>query len=117
MMDESPEELQEIRREAEQIDVHKYRRRYRALMTLAVLAFCAAAVWVAIRMAVAGRNPCERVRDYYCRKAPDPAKCKLYEVILKESVEDESARMRGVIRDQCLTKINRLKEEDGVVLE
>lgn len=116
-MDETPEELEQIRREAERIDVHKYRRRHRVLVTLVAFAFCAAAVWVAIRMAVAGRNPCERVRDYYCRTAPDPAKCKIYQITLKESVEDESAKMRGVIRDQCLTKINRLKEEDGIVVE
>jgi len=25
--------------------------------------------------------------------------------------------MRGVIRDQCLTKINRLKDEDGITVE
>jgi hypothetical protein len=25
--------------------------------------------------------------------------------------------MRGVIRDQCLTKINRMKEEDGITVE
>ena len=116
-MDETEEELEQIRREAEAIDPHKYRRRYRALMTLVALAFCAGAAWVAIRMAVAGRNPCERVRDYYCRKAADRAKCDSYQVIYKESVEDESAKMRGVIRDQCLTKINRLKDEDGITVE
>jgi hypothetical protein len=116
-MDETPEELEQIRREAEQIDVHKYRRRYRVLVTLVALAFCTAAVWVAIRMAQAGRNPCERVRDYYCRKAPDPAKCNSYQLVLQESIQDESSKMRGVIRDQCLTKINRLKEEDGITVE
>jgi len=25
--------------------------------------------------------------------------------------------LRGVIRDQCLTKINRLKDEDGITVE
>jgi hypothetical protein len=116
-MDESPEELEQIRREAEAIDPHKYRRRYRALMALLAVAFCAAAVWVAIRMAVASRNPCERVRDHYCRKAPDPARCASYQTVLKESVEDDSPKMRGVIRDQCLTKIQRLKEEDGITVD
>jgi hypothetical protein len=116
-MDESPEELEQIKREAEQIDVHRYRRRYRALMALVAVAFCTAVVWVAIRMAVEGRNPCERVRDYYCRQAPDPAKCASYQGILQESVEDESPKMRGVIRDQCLTKITRLKEEDGITVD
>jgi hypothetical protein len=116
-MDETPEELEQIRREAEKIDPHKYRRRYRALMTLVVAAFFTAIAWVAIRMAEASRNPCERVRDYYCRKAPDQAKCDSYQVVYKESVQDDSSRMRGVIRDQCLTKINRLKDEEGIVLE
>lgn len=116
-MDETPEELEQIRREAERIDPHKYRRRYRALMALLAVAFCTAVVWVAIRMAVASRNPCERIRDHYCRKAPDNAKCSSYQAVWKESVEDESPRMRSVIRDQCLTKINRLKEEDGITVE
>jgi len=116
-MDETPEELEQIRREAEKIDPHKYRRRYRALMTLVAAAFCTAVVWVAIRMAEASRNPCERVRDYYCRKVPDQAKCDSYQIIFKESVQDDSSRMRGVIRDQCLTKINRLKDEDGITVE
>jgi hypothetical protein len=116
-MDETPEELEQIKREAEQIDVHRYRRRYRALVLLVAVAACTAVVWVAIRMAVASRNPCERVRDYYCRHAPDPVKCASYQGILKESVEDESPKMRGVIRDQCLTKITRLKEEDGITVD
>jgi hypothetical protein len=117
-MDETEQELEEIRREAEAIDPHKYRRRYRRLMALVAAVFGTAVVWVAVRMAVASRNPCERVRDHFCRKAPvDPTKCNSYQVIFKESVEDQSSRMRGVIRDQCLTKIVRLQEEDGVTVE
>ena len=117
-MDETPEELEQIRREAETIDPHKYRRRYRAMMTVFALAFCTAVVWVAIRMAHASRNPCERVRDYFCKKAlTDVAKCNGYQSVFKESVEDPSPKMRGVIRDQCLTKINRMKEEDGITVE
>jgi hypothetical protein len=117
-MDETPEQLEEIRREALAIDPNKYRRRYRRLMALVAVVFCTSVAWVAIRMAVESRNPCERVRNHFCRKAPiDPAQCNAYQGILKESVEDESPRMRGVIRDQCLTKINRLKEEDGITVE
>jgi hypothetical protein len=116
-MDETPEELEQIKREAEQIDVHKYRRRHRALMTLVAAVFCTAVVWLAIDMAKAGRNPCERVREHFCRKAKDAIKCSSYQDIYKESVEDESPKMRGVIRDQCLTKINRMKEEDGIVVD
>jgi hypothetical protein len=116
-MDETPEELEQIRREAEAIDIHKYRRRYRLLVGVVATLFCTAVVWVAIRMAVASRNPCERVRDYFCKTAVDVGKCQSYQVILKESVEDQSSRMRGVIRDQCLTKISRMKDEDGITIE
>ena len=117
-MDETPEELEQIRREAETIDPHKYRRRYRWTVGVLALAFCSAVVWVAIHMAVASRNPCERVRDYFCKKnLTDPVKCNSYQSVFKESVEDQSPKMRGVIRDQCLTKINRMKDEDGVAVE
>ncbi len=117
-MDETPEELEQIRREAETIDPQKYRRRYRLVMTVLAVAFCTAVVWVAMDMAVASRNPCERVRDYFCKKAlTDVAKCNSYQVVFKESVEDQSPKMRGVIRDQCLTKIIRMKEEDGITVE
>lgn len=120
-MEETPEEQAEeqaaLASEAERIDVHKYRRRYRLTMGVLAAAFCAAVVWVALHMAAAGRNPCERVRDHFCRKAPDATKCRSYQEVYQESVEDQSSRMRGVIRDQCLTKITRMKEEDGIVVE
>lgn len=116
-MDETPEELEQIRREAEKIDPNKYRRRYRVVMTVLATAFCVLVAWVAIHMATASRNPCERVRDYYCRQTQQAAACASYQTILEESVEDENAKMRGVIRDQCLTKISRLKEEDGITVE
>jgi len=116
-MDETPEELDQIRREAETIDPHKYRKRYRIMMTMLAMAFCTAVVWVAIRMSVASRNPCERVRDYFCKKALEVTKCNAYQGVYKESVEDQSPKMRGVIRDQCLTKIDRMKLEDGITVE
>jgi hypothetical protein len=117
LMDETPEELEQIRREAETIDPNKYRRRYRTIMAVIAAAFCAAVAWVVVDMAVASRNPCERVRDYFCKKVPELTKCNIYQSVLKDSVEDQSPKMRGVIRDQCLTKINRMKEEDGVAVE
>ena len=116
-MDETPEELDQIRREAGMIDPHRYRKRYRLIMGALALALCTAVVWVAIHMAVASRNPCERVRDYFCKKAPDVTKCDSYQTVFKESVEDQSPKMRGVIRDQCLTKINRMKEENGISVD
>ena len=41
----------------------------------------------------------------------------LTQSVFKESVEDQSPRMLGVIRDQCLTKINRMKDEDDITVE
>ena len=116
-MDETPEELEQIRREAEDIDVHKYRRRYRRLVFLAAVAFLSVVIWVTIRAVVDSRNPCQRVRDYFCRKVPDATKCASYQEVYKESVDDASSRMRGVIRDQCLMKIERMKQEDGITVE
>jgi hypothetical protein len=116
-MDETPEELAQIVRDAERIDVNKYRRRYRLTVGVLIVGFCIATTWVAVRLARESRNPCERVRDYYCRKAPDRLKCDSYQGVLKESVEDSSPRMRSLIRDQCLTKITRLHEEDGIAIE
>jgi hypothetical protein len=116
-MDETPEELAQICREAAAIDPQKYRKRYRLIMTVLAVAFCSGVIWVAVHMAVASRNPCERVRDYFCKKALDVAKCNSYQSVYKESVEDQSPKMRGVIRDQCLTKINRMKEEDGITVD
>jgi hypothetical protein len=116
-MDETPEEMEQIRREAETIDPNRYRRRHRIVVTVLAVAFCAAVVWVAVKMAVASRNPCERVRDYFCRPVVDATKCNSYQSIFKESVEDESPQMRSMIRDQCLTKIDRLKQEDGITVK
>jgi hypothetical protein len=113
-MDETPEELAQIRHEAAEIDPYRYRRHRRWLITVLIFAAGAGVCLLAIKMASAGRNPCERVRDHYCRHAVDRAKCASYESILSESVQDQSPAMRSMIRDQCLTKINRLKEEDGV---
>ena len=115
-MDETPEELEQIRREAAEVDPYRYRRHRRWLITVLIFAAGAGVCWLAITMAVAGRNPCERVRDHYCHHAVDPAKCTSYEGIFRESVQDESPGMRSMIRDQCLTKINRLKEEDSVTV-
>ena len=70
----------------------------------------------AVKMTVASRNPCERVRNHFCRVAVDPVRCQNYQEILRESVQDESSAMRSMIRDQCVTKINRMKEEDGITV-
>ncbi len=115
-MDETPEELEQIRREAAAIDVYRYRRRKRLIITSLVFLAGAGVCWLAVSMSRAGRNPCERVRDHFCKTAPDQARCDSYQSILRESVQDSSPAMRSMIRDQCLTKITRLKEEDGITI-
>jgi hypothetical protein len=116
-MDETPEELEQIRREAEAIDVYRYRRRFRALKAIALGAFMAGLVWVGLWMVDSRKNPCERVRDHFCRQDPNGLQCKSYQGILDESLHDEGAEMRANIKSQCQSKIERLKDEDGVVVK
>jgi hypothetical protein len=113
-MDETPEELEAIRREAEQIDVYKYRRRFRALKAIALGAFLAGLSALVLWMVDSRRNPCERVRDHFCQHEPNGTQCRSYQGIFDESLHDESAEMRSNIKAQCQSKIDRLKEEDGV---
>jgi len=115
-MDETPEELEQIRREAAQIDVNRYRKRRRALLAIAVGALGAGLVWVGLEAFDSARNPCERVRRFACAHDPKSLECQSYGSLVKESVEEPSRQMRGYIRSQCLTKIERLKDEDGVVV-
>jgi hypothetical protein len=147
-MDETPEELERIRREAEDIDVHQYQKRFRALKAVGLGAALAGLVWLVMIMLDSRRNPCERLRDYVCRQpiaaaisggkpsssspapgsptpAPAPASadppsppldCTMYQAIFKESVEDDNPQMRQSIRAQCVTKIDRLKAEDGITV-
>jgi hypothetical protein len=149
-MDETPEELEQIRREAEDIDVHQYQKRFRALKAIGLGAALAGLVWLVMIMLDSRRNPCERLRDYVCHQstasagsgakppsssspaarstapvppasapadAPSPPlDCAMYQAIFKESVEDDNPQMRQSIRAQCVTKIDRLKAEDGVTV-
>lgn len=115
-MDESPEELEAIRREAERIDPYKYRRRGRLFAVLGLGSLGAAVVWAVLAARDAARNPCQRVRDHYCGAWPGSPMCASYEGILRDSERDPSSAMRSNIREQCLRKIARLKEEDGVTL-
>jgi hypothetical protein len=116
-MDETPEELEQIRREAEKIDVHHYRKRFRALAAIALGAAMAGLVALIMWMVDSKRNPCERVRDHFCKQDPASIACKSYTGILDESLHDESSEMRANIKAQCLSKIERLKEEDGVTVK
>jgi len=113
-MDETPEELEAIRREADGIDVHQYRKRFRFLGALALGAAMAGLVALILWMLDSKRNPCERVRDHFCKQDPAGLACKSYGGILDESLHDDSGQMRANIKAQCQSKIDRLKEEDGV---
>jgi hypothetical protein len=116
-MDETPEELEKIVVEADAIDVHQYQRRFRALKAVGLGAAGAGLVWLVLIMFDSRRNPCERVRDHFCRaEGRAGVTCRSYQSILEESVQDDNLQMRQTIRAQCLTKIERLKEEDGVVV-
>jgi hypothetical protein len=113
-MDETPEELEAIRREADGIDVHQYRKRFRLFGALALGAAMAGLVALILWMVDSKRNPCERVRDHFCKQDPAGLQCKSYIGVLEESLQDDSGQMRANIKAQCLSKIERLKEEDGV---
>jgi hypothetical protein len=116
-MDETPsppdDEQERIHREADAIDVYQYRKRSRALKAIGVGAALAGAVWLVLIMVDSRRNPCERVRDHFCKADPSSPQCQTYGVVLRESV-DEGPSMRANIRAQCQSKIDRLQEEDGV---
>ena len=116
-MDETPEELEQIRREAEQIDVYRYKKRFRALAAVGLGSLAAGVVWVALIMFDSRKNPCEKVRNYFCHKDPSSMQCKTYDGILDESLHDDNARMRANIKAQCQSKIDRVKEDEGITIK
>jgi hypothetical protein len=116
-MDETPEELAQIRVDADAIDIHHYQKRFRALKAIGLGAAGAGLVWLILIMLDSRRNPCERVRDHICRQQGSAAvDCRMYQEITKESVEEQSQSMRESIRAQCQKKIERLKDEDGITV-
>src|SRR5437762_8530259 len=115
-MDETPEELEQIRREAAQIDPYRYRRRNRALLAVAVGALLAGLVWVGLEAVDQARNPCERLRKHYCAGEARSLECQSYGSLTRESIDEPSRQMRGYIRSQCQTKIEHLKEDENIVV-
>ena len=116
-MDETPEELARIQREAAAVDVHRYQKRFRAMKAIGLGAAAAGLVWLVLIMFDSRRNPCERVRDHFCRvQGEGGIDCQMYGGIQKESVDEPSPKMRQTIRAQCQTKIERLKDEDGITV-
>ncbi len=113
-MDETPEELEQIRREADQIDVNHYKKRFRVLKAIGLGALLAGAAELAFVMVDSRRNPCERVRTHFCKQDPKGVQCQTYAGILDESLHDDNPAMRANIKSQCQSKIDRLKEEDHI---
>ena len=109
-MDETPEELDQIRREADAIDVYRYRKRFRFLAAIGLGALMAGLVWLVLMMVDSKRDPCERVRAHFCAQDPQGLPCKSYTNIL----DGESNEMRANIKAQCQSKIERLKEDDKI---
>jgi hypothetical protein len=113
-MDQGHEDPDRFRAEPGEFDPERHRRRTRALAALAIGALAAGVVWV-VRTAVdSARNPCQRVRDYACGREPGSARCQSYTDLLRDSIEEQSPAVRGEIRDQCVTRIKRLKKDDGI---
>ena len=113
-MDEELAKARRTKDEADGVDIYKYRRRYRIFKAILLGAALAGLTSLIMAMLDGKRNPCERVRDYLCKKDAAGLQCKSYEAIVDESVHDSSAEMRSQIRAQCLAKIERLNEEEGV---
>src|SRR5438132_8580430 len=83
-MDETPpppdhDEQERIHREADAIDVNQYRKRSRALKAIGLGAALAGAVWLVLIMLDSRRNPCQRVRDHFCKADPAGPQCQSYD--------------------------------------
>src|SRR4051812_29933785 len=83
------------------VDIYKHRRRYRLFKAVLLGAALAGLTSLIIAMIDGGKNPCERVRNYFCAKDRAGLQCKSYEGIVDESVHDSSPEMRSQIRAQC----------------
>ena len=112
-MDETPEQMAQIHRDADAIDIHQYRKRARVFKAVVLGAGLAGLTWLLLIMFDSRRNPCERVRDHFCKADRASVQCQSYQVVLRESVE-EGSTMRANIRAQCQTKIENLRSDEGV---
>jgi hypothetical protein len=113
-MDETPEELEQIRREAEQIDPYRYRRRNRTLAAIGLGALGAGLVFVVLEAVDSARNPCDRMREYLCKADAKSEDCQSYIGIARDSKEEDSKMARQAILHQCETRIRLLKRDEGI---
>jgi hypothetical protein len=114
-VDQPDQEVEQRRIEAEAnaIDIHQYRRRFRTIKAILLGAALAGLTWLAMIMIDSKRNPCQRVRDHFCKADPASVQCTSYQVVLHES-QDEGPTMRANIRAQCQTKIEHLRDDQGI---
>jgi hypothetical protein len=115
-MDEELAKARRVKEEADGVDIYRYRRRFRLFKAILLGAALAGLVSLVMAMLDGKRNPCERVRDYQCKKDAAGLQCKSYQDIVTDSVHEPSAEMRSQLRAQCQSKIERLKEEEGVTV-
>ncbi|HVX95263.1 MAG TPA: hypothetical protein VHK47_10170 [Polyangia bacterium] len=114
-LEDMDEELAKARqKDADGVDIYRYKRRFRTLKAVGLGAVLAGLVSLIMVMIEDRKNPCQKVHDYLCKKDPAGLQCKSYEGILDESEHDSSAEMRSQIRSQCQDKIDRLKEDEGI---
>ena len=117
-MDETPEELEQIRREADQIDVHQYRKRFRAAGRGRRSApRWPGLVWLVMSWSTAGATRASACATTSASRIPPACRARPTPGILDESLHDESPQMRANIKAQCQSKIDRLKEEDGITVK
>jgi hypothetical protein len=96
------------------VDPWRARRRKRTLAAILLGGLLAGVFWVVVIAVESARNPCKRVRDYLCAGKPGSFECTSYEQLLADSERDPSRAVRGEIRQQCKTRIERLKKDDGI---
>jgi hypothetical protein len=108
---------EKTQKDADGVDIYKYRRRFRTLKAIGLGAVLAGLVSLIMVMVEDRKNPCQKVHDYLCKKDPAGFQCKAYAGILDESEHEPSAQMRSQIRSQCQDKIDRLKEDEGIDLK
>ena len=98
------------------VDPWRRQRRKKALAAILLGALLAGVFWVVVFAIESARNPCRRVRDYVCARKPGSMECTGYEQLLTDSEKDASRAVRGEIRQQCKTRIERLKKDDGIAV-
>jgi hypothetical protein len=113
-MDKEFEDFEKLRREADAIDPYRYRRRNRILAAIGLGALGAGLVFVIIEAVDSARNPCDRMRDYFCRVDAKSQDCQSYVGIARDSREEESKMARQAILHQCDTRIRLLKRDEGI---